>query len=164
MLKTTATCWENDRKPQIIIFIIGRMARFWNPTIYNMICWFAGRMGQSTCHPSVWHSKDFFFIFFLDLWRSQNFFFISVIFQKNRRVNWKGFCKEFCKILWKNWNIRRLVDESFVQWAQRTSISYCRLTYFWSGLVSWNGPRRCLVSDPIFLSHTSFNWSGFFRV
>ena len=29
MLKTTATCWENDRKPQIIIFIIGRMARFW---------------------------------------------------------------------------------------------------------------------------------------
>ena len=28
MLKTTATCWENDRKPQIIIFIIGRMARF----------------------------------------------------------------------------------------------------------------------------------------
>ena len=29
------------------------------------------------------------------------------------------------------WNIRRLVDESFVPSAQQTSILYCRLTDFW---------------------------------
>ena len=30
------------------------------------------------------------------------------------------------------WNIRRLVDESFVPSAQRTSVIYCRLTDLWS--------------------------------
>ena len=47
----------------------------------------------------------------------------------------KGFFKEFCKILWKKtntWNIRRLVDESFVPSAQRTSVLYCRLTDFYT--------------------------------
>ena len=44
----------------------------------------------------------------------------------------KGFCKEFCKILWEKntWNIRHLVDKTFVPSAQRTSVLYSRLTDF----------------------------------
>ena len=33
-----------------------------NPSIYNIICWFAGPMGQTTRRPCFWCSKYFFFI------------------------------------------------------------------------------------------------------
>ena len=36
------------------------------------------------------------------------------------------------------WNVRRLVDESFVPSAQRTSVLYCRLTDFRSFLQHQN--------------------------
>ena len=55
---------------------------------------------------------------------------------KNTKINWNDFCKEFCKKLWKKnhtWNIRRLVDESFVPANQRPSVLYWRLSDF-----SWN--------------------------
>ena len=48
-------------------------------------------------------------------------------------MNWKAFCKVFCKKSWKNnntWNIRRLVDDSFVPSSQRPSVIYQRLTDF----------------------------------
>ena len=48
-------------------------------------------------------------------------------------INWRGFCKEYCKILWKKnntWNTRPLVNESFITLAQQTSVLYCRLTDF----------------------------------
>ena len=48
-------------------------------------------------------------------------------------MNWKAFCKVFCKKLWiKNntRNIRRLVDDSFVPLSQRPSVIYYRLTDF----------------------------------
>ena len=32
----------------------------WNPTIYNIIRWFAGLLGAMTCGPSVWCSKHNF--------------------------------------------------------------------------------------------------------
>ena len=32
----------------------------WNWSIYNIIRWFAGPMGQTTRGPSFWHSKYFF--------------------------------------------------------------------------------------------------------
>ena len=34
---------------------------FINPTIYNIICWFAGPMGTTTCWSGVWRSEYFFF-------------------------------------------------------------------------------------------------------
>ena len=43
------------------------------------------------------------------------FYFCKVI--KKLKINWKDFFKDFCKKLWKNnntWNIRLLVDGSFV--------------------------------------------------
>ena len=33
----------------------------WNPTIYNIIRWFTGSLGQMTSRPSVWCSKYYFF-------------------------------------------------------------------------------------------------------
>ena len=36
----------------------------WNPTICNIIHWFAGPMGQMTRRPSIWCSKYFFFHYF----------------------------------------------------------------------------------------------------
>ena len=32
-----------------------------NPTIFNIICWLAGSMGQTTHRQSVWCSKHYFF-------------------------------------------------------------------------------------------------------
>ena len=44
------------------------------------------------------------------------------------------FAKNFARFYGKKntWNIRRLVDKSFVPSAQRTSVLYCRLTDAWS--------------------------------
>ena len=40
-------------------------ARFiWNPTIFNIIRWFAGSMGQMTRRPSIWCSK-YYYLFFI---------------------------------------------------------------------------------------------------
>ena len=50
------------------------------------------------------------------------------------------FAKNFARFYEKKnnaWNIRRLVDESFILSAQRTSVLYCRLTDFWTLLNSF---------------------------
>ena len=47
---------------------------------------------------------------------------------------WKDFGREFSKKPWmKNntWNIRPLVDDSFVPSSKRPSVLYCKLTDFW---------------------------------
>ena len=52
---------------------------------------------------------------------------------KNKKNNWNNFCKEFCKKLWKKndtWNIRCLVDKSFVPANQQTRVLYFRLSDF----------------------------------
>ena len=75
-----------------------------NLTIYNIICWFAGPMRQTTLQPSVWLSKHFFLIISYRLRHgrlyhdlgTQNFLFSFCNFIK---INWKDFCKEFCKII-----------------------------------------------------------------
>ena len=101
-----------------------------NPSIYNIIRWFAGPMGQTNRRPSVWCSKYFFSI---DSGHSKLFIFIFVISLKNTKINWNDFCRELCKILWKKtntWNIRRLVNDSFVPSGRRTSLLNCKLTDF----------------------------------
>ena len=54
-------------------------------------------MGQTTRRPSIWHSKYFHNFLYIDLGHSKLFIFIFIILLRK----WKGFCKEFCKILWK---------------------------------------------------------------
>ena len=41
------------------------------------------------------------FILFINLGHSKLFIFIFVIFLKNKKINWKDFCKEFWKKSWK---------------------------------------------------------------
>ena len=81
-----------------------------NPTIFNIIHWVAGLLGQMTHWPSIWCSKHYIFFY-----------------------NWNDFCKEFCKKLWKKnntWNIRCMIDETIVPSTQRPSVSYWRLSDF----------------------------------
>ena len=74
------------------------------------------------------------FILFIELGHSKLFIFIFVIlWKKNKKINWQDFCKEFARNHEKNdtWNIRRLVDNSFVPSSKWPSV-YCKLTEFWS--------------------------------
>ena len=70
------------------------------------------------------------------------FTFIFVKLWKNKKNNWKGFCKEFLKKLWKKintWNIRCLVDETIGPAIQRPSVLYWRLSDFrWK--TPWKDP------------------------
>ena len=89
-----------------------------------LVCWADGTNDSSTKR---------LMLDAMDLGHSKPFFYFCNFIKKNKKTNWKGFCKEFCKILWKKnntWNIRCLVNESFIPSAQWTSILYCRLTDF----------------------------------
>ena len=49
-------------------------------------------------------------------------------------MNWQDFCKEFCKKLWnKNntWNIKHLVDKSFVPVTQRIILKIVGFLIIW---------------------------------
>ena len=99
-----------------------------NPTFFNMIRWLAGTNDSLTKH--LMFQALFFFIisYWLRALKSLYFYFCKII--EKKKMNWNNFCKEFCKKLWKNntWNIKRLVDESFVQSNQRiTYIEDCRI-------------------------------------
>ena len=63
--------------------------------------WVAGPIGQMNRQPSVWCSKYIFFRLFISLGHSKLFTFIFVFFYKNKQIDWKYFCKEFCKKSWK---------------------------------------------------------------
>ena len=66
-----------------------------------------------------------FFILFIDLGQQQLFIFIFVILLKNKKISWEDFFKEFCKKSWKKdnaWNIKRLVDDSFVPLSKQPSV------------------------------------------
>ena len=111
---------------------------------YNMLVrWADGTNNSSTKCLTF---QVFFFIIFYRL--SKPFIFIY------EKINWKGFYKEFCKILWKKntWNKRCWVDESFVPSAQQTSILYCRLTDF---RLAW---QCTLIHFHQLLSGSDFLW------
>ena len=63
--------------------------------------------------------------------------------------------KGFCKKSWKKnniWNIRRLVDDSFVPSSKRPSIWYCKLTNF-----NWERSRQKLTFS-LYKNCTCTNW------
>ena len=98
-------------------------------TIYNIIHWFAGPMGQMTRQQSHWCSKYFFFIHTFLYTRALKTLYLH--FCTNETT--KGFCKEFWEILWKqkknNMYLQHqtLGREVIVPSAQRTSVLYCKL-------------------------------------
>ena len=85
-------------------------------------CWGARPIGQTNHRPSVWYSKYYFFRLFIDLGHSKLFTFIFVFFKNRLKVFLQRILQEIVK---KNntWNIRRLVDDSFVPSAQRPSVN-----------------------------------------
>ena len=104
------------------------IAKNWtfNPTICNIICWFAGLLGQMTFWLSVWCSKYYFF----------SWFFAKIV---SIFIYWNHFCKEFCKKSWK----KKYLEHQMLGWqvivpaTQRTSVLYCRLSdffYDWSAV------------------------------
>ena len=54
-------CVPSTYVPYIFQNVLAALA-LWNPTIYNIIRWFAGPMGQTTRQPRVWHDvpRSFF--------------------------------------------------------------------------------------------------------
>ena len=101
----------------------------WNSSIYNILRSFGGSFVQASHRPSVWCSKHFFFIISYRLRALKTLYFYFCNFIKK----WENKLKGFCKKSWKKnaWNIRRLVDDSFVPSFKQPSISYCKLTHFW---------------------------------
>ena len=98
-----------------VFFLFFFFTLSWNPTIYNMICWFAGSLGQMTWWPSVWCSK-YYFLFIISC---------KILF----KIRFNLFLNRFTKIKIKSFechksirnykednacNIRCLVDNSFV--------------------------------------------------
>ena len=59
-------------------------------------------MGQTNRRPRDWCSKYYFFYTFYRLRALKTLYFYFCNFmKKNKKINWKDFCKEFCKKSWK---------------------------------------------------------------
>ena len=61
-----------------------------NPSIYNILCWFAGPMGQTNRRPSVWCSKYFFSIvsYRLRALKTLYFYFCNFIKKYKNKLKW----------------------------------------------------------------------------
>ena len=93
-----------------------------NPSISDILSLFGGTIVQMNRRPSVWCSKYYFFFHdFLKNSLQKSFQFVFLLFHKIT----KSF--EFPKSIRNDekinaWNIRRLVDESFVPATQWTTV------------------------------------------
>ena len=113
-----------------------------NPSICNMIRWFAGLLRQMNRQPSLQCSKHYFFFHNFVQNSLQKLFNLSFDFlQIYKNKNKESFeCPMSIKYYEKidAWNIRRLVDKLFVTSTQRTSVLYCRLSDFsWWRCTAW---------------------------
>ena len=85
---------------------------------------------QASDVPSI-----IFFRLFIDLGHSKLFTFIFVFFKKNKQIDWKYFCKEFCKKSWKKIILGTSDAWSTIHLSHRPSDRawiYLRLTNFWT--------------------------------
>ena len=99
-----------------------------------LVCWADGTNDSST--------KCLTFQVFFSYVISYRLRALTTLFYEKNKL--KGFLQRILQDFMKKndtWNIRRLVDESFVPSAQQTSVLYCRLTDFWCCL--------CFVFFPI---------------
>ena len=84
----------------------------------NIIPWFAGLLGQMTRQPSIWCSKYYFLIlsFRLKVLKTLYFYFCKFIKKIEKQIEMilaKNFAR-YCEKKNNTWNIRCLVDDSFV--------------------------------------------------
>ena len=104
-----------------------------NPSIYNILHWFAWTMVQRIVNQGSDVPRIIFFHHFLDLGHSKLFIFIFVIFRKLREKTKRILAKNFARndekkiILGTSdtWSAIRLEPSS-----KQTSVIYCRLTDF----------------------------------
>ena len=90
----------------------------------NMIRWVAWTMGQINRRPTVWCSNYYFFSWFLaKFFAKKSFHFIFSFFYEITKIKIKSFkCPKSIKSIKKNtWNIRLLVDDSFVPSSKQLS-------------------------------------------
>ena len=96
---------------------------------YNMlVCWEAGTKDLSTKRLMLQA------LFFIDLGHSKLFTFIFAFFLKNKRIDWKYFCKEFCKKPWKKLMLGTSDAWLTIHLSHRPrdrAWIYLRLTNFW---------------------------------
>ena len=129
-----------------------------SPKIRHSTIYYAGLLGRWDKWIVDQVSDVPSFIFFYTFYRLRalkTFYFYFCNLKKNKKMNWKDFCKEFCKKSWKKnniWNIRRLVDDSFVPSSKRPSIWYCKLTNF-----NWEISRQKLTFS-LYKNCTCTNW------
>ena len=118
---------QGDNKGWLVVWKVDRwLAR--NPTIFIIICWIVGTNDSST--KRLMFQVLFFFIISCKILGKNCFNF----FYNFTKIKIKSFeCAKSIRNYEKNnaWNIRRLVDESFVPSTQRPSVLYWWLTDFW---------------------------------
>ena len=90
-----------------------------NPTIFNILRWLNGSMGQTTHRPCV---RLMFPVlsFFIISYRLNSI--LKII--KSKKINWTDFCKEFCKKSWKKilgtsdaWSMSCLSHPGIYRWS-----------------------------------------------
>ena len=118
-----------------------------------------GCLDNGTNESSI-KSLIFQLLFFYTFYRLQAlktlYFYLCNFIKKNKKIIWKDFCKEFCKKSWKKnntWNIRHLVDESFVPANQQTRVLYCRLSDF-RRLLRWRSLLLCVSPEAVKIGGT----------
>ena len=92
------------------------MCNIKHQSIYNIIRWVAGMMGQRNRRPSVWCSKYFFFHDFLQnsLQKSFQFFFL-IFFKKTSKIKIKSFeCPKSIKSINKKYLEHQTLGRRFV--------------------------------------------------
>ena len=104
-----------------------------NPTLFNMILWVTRSIVSLTrcLMVQVLKIKQWGCWLGLKVLRLKRllFVFIFVKLWNIEKMNWKDFCKEFCKKLWKKnnaWNVRCLVDEMIVPSSQHIILKIVR--------------------------------------
>ena len=71
-------CVPSTYVPYIFQNVLAALA-LWNLTIYNIIRWFLGSLGQMTSQPSIWCSKHYsFYNLFFDLGHLKLFIFVNL--------------------------------------------------------------------------------------
>ena len=130
---------------KVVILVMGQLpitpliGPSWNPTIFNIIRWVGGSLGRWSHRPSVWCSK---YYNFLQNSLQKLFQFNFHFSYKFTKIKIKSFeCPKSMRNYKKKnaWNIRRLVEESFIPVNQWTSILYCRLSDFYRPTVYKTG-------------------------
>ena len=104
----------------------------------------------------------FFFRLFIELGHSKLFTFMFVFFFQNKQIDWKYFCKEFCKKSWKKIILGTSDAWSTIHLSHRPSDRawiYLRLTNFKATFSKKTGQKKFFFGQPEKMRNRPNNWS-----